>query len=122
MSLTITFARWANPDQTRAAVSTIERGAVMLKPERPEWADLEAWIDAGGEVATFEPFRPSARRRRRRDFALELGADPGDEISTLGDVLDVVIRELRARGESATPEFATLVAKIDAIKARHPKP
>lgn len=122
MSLTITAARWANPDQTRASVTTVERGVILLKPERAEWAALEAWIAGGGIVSAFEPFAPSPRQRRRRDFAAELGADPGDEISTLGDVLDVVIREMRARGASVAPEFGALVAKIDAIKARHPKP
>lgn len=64
---------------------------------------------------------PGYRDRRARDYALELGDDPGDIIKTLGDVLDDVIREIRARGATVTPDFAALASKIDAIKARHPR-
>lgn len=74
-------------------------------------------------AGAWQPVPPPAYRdRRARDYALELGDDPGDVIKTLGDVLDDLIREMRARGATVTPEFAALTAKIDAIKSRHPKP
>lgn len=64
---------------------------------------------------------PDYRVLRMTDYAAELGKDPGDIIKTLGDVLDVTIAELVARGPAVTPEFDAMLRKIAAIKARHPK-
>lgn len=122
MSLTILSARWANPEQSRVLVQTAQRGAVLLKPAHPDWPAFTAWQAAGNTPAAYAPPAIGYRDRRARDYALELGDDPGDVIKTLGDVLDDVIREVRARGASVTPEWSAMVAKIDAIKARHPKP
>lgn len=122
MSITITAARWANPERSRVIVITAERGAVLLKPTHPDWHAFATWQAAGNAVTAYAPPVVGYRDRRAKDYALELGADPGDVIKTLGDVLDVAIREMRARGVTVTPEFTTLTTKIDAIKARHPKP
>ena len=122
MSLTIQSARWANPEQTRALAQTAQRGAVLLKPERAaDWAALQAWIAAGNVPAAYAPPVIGYRDRRASAYANELGKDAGDIIKTLGDVLDVTIAELRARGAAVTPEFAAMVGKIDAIKSRIPK-
>jgi hypothetical protein len=122
MSLTITAARWATPENTRALVQTAQRGAVLLKPERAaEWAAFQAWIAAGNVPAAYAPPVVGYRDRRASAYAAELGKDVGDIIKTIGDVLDVTIAELRARGASVTPEFASMASKIDAIKARIPK-
>lgn len=63
------------------------------------------------------------RQDRKRAYAAELGAG-GDAIETIGDVLDDVIREIAAirAGDPTTAEFAALLGKIAAIKARIPKP
>ena len=122
MSLTIQSARWANPDQTRALVQTAQRGAVLLKPERTaEWAALQTWIAAGNVPAAYAPPVIGYRDRRAAAYAAELGKDAGDQIKTIGDVLDTLIAELRARGAAVTPEFSAMASKIDAIKARIPK-
>ena len=61
------------------------------------------------------------RNQRKAAYISELGEKP-DFTEAVGDVLDDLIREVRALAvEPKTPEFATLGAKIDAIKARFPK-
>ena len=76
---------------------------------------------AGARLVDAAPPR-GYRDGRMADYAAELGKDPGDIIKTLGDVLDVMIAELVARGAAVTPEFAAMLQKIAAIKSRHPKP
>jgi hypothetical protein len=67
--------------------------------------------------------QPSYRELRKAAYIAELGkAEPASFVDTVGDVLDDLIREMRARGEPATAEAAALFAKIDQIKARFPKP
>ena len=121
MSLTILSARWANPEQTRVLVQTAERGAVLLRPTHPDWPAFLAWQASGNTVAAYAPPVIGYRDRRAAAYAAELGKDAGDQIKTIGDVLDTLIAELRARGAAVTPEFASMAAKIDAIKARIPK-
>ena len=65
---------------------------------------------------------PSYRKLRRLAYEAQIGKDPGDTVNTLGDVLDIVIAELYARGPAVTAEFATLIGKVAAIKAAYPKP
>lgn len=96
---------------------------VACSPE--EEAALQAEWAANQEQATAARQRAQAlayRRARAIAYRDRLGEEAGDFIITLGDVLDALIRELRARGEPATPEFAEMAAEIDAIKAEHPKP
>lgn len=65
---------------------------------------------------------PSRREKLKNAYIMELGETPGDVIETIGDVLDDVIREVRALAAApATPEFKALIDKVDAIKARFPK-
>lgn len=75
-----------------------------------------------GAVQIPSPPAPSYRRLRRQAYEAQLGKDPGDTVNTLGDVLDIVIAELYARGPAVTAEFATLIGKVAAIKAAYPKP
>jgi hypothetical protein len=85
--------------------------------------------DAGfilaGELAEDEPLPDHAmtyRDHRRAAYISELGEE-GSFATTVGDVIDDLIREVRALADRpATPEFADLVSKVDAIKARFPKP
>lgn len=64
---------------------------------------------------------PNYRDKRKAAYIAELGSVP-EFTETVGDVLDDLIREVRALAVApATPEFAALVAKVDAIKARFPK-
>jgi hypothetical protein len=74
-----------------------------------------------GAIQVAEPPPPSYRVLRAAAYSEELGSGENDRVSTIGDVLDTLIREMRGRGPAATPEFARLVEKIDAIKARFPK-
>ena len=65
--------------------------------------------------------RQAYRTARKADYVAELGQDSSFE-NTVGDVLDAVIKEIRAmQSNPTTPEFAALVAQIDVIKARHPR-
>lgn len=77
-----------------------------------------------GEAFVPPPEGPLAsyRELRKAAYVMELGAAPGDFVETIGDVLDDLIREVRALAAGpATPEFAALAGKIDDIKARFPK-
>lgn len=87
-------------------------------------AIANAWNLEEARAAARQQAEAAIRYRRQRAVAYrdELGKETGDFISTLGDVLDVLIAELRARGEPATGDAANLFAKVDDIKARHPKP
>ena len=62
------------------------------------------------------------RDQRKAAYLAELGGARGDFVETVGDVLDDLIREVRALAAGpVTPEFAHLVSRVDAIKARFPK-
>lgn len=63
----------------------------------------------------------SYRELRSQAYADNLGKDKGNVINTIGDVLDVLIAEIVARGPAVTPEFAEMIAKIVAIKTANPK-
>ena len=87
---------------------------------------VEGQVDAFHRLVDGAPVRevpePSYRERRKLAYIAELGANPGDFAETVGDVLDDLIREVRALAAApATPEFAALAGKIDDIKARFPK-
>jgi hypothetical protein len=83
-------------------------------------------------LAVYEAHDPDAepplmyRRRRAAAYRDQLGAEQGDFINTLGDVLDVLIAQvesMRAEIDAArTPEFAAMLGKIASIKAANPKP
>jgi len=73
MSLTITSARFANPDGTAIELQTAESGAVIAvnRPNRKEaWDAMQAWIAAGNTPAAF--VAPTVQRGR--DAAAELDA------------------------------------------------
>lgn len=93
-------------------------GRLVEPSEAEKQALAEAWNAEQARRAAPLPYR-EARALAYRD---ELGQERGDFIKTLGDVLDVLIQELRARGEPATADAAALFAKIDEIKGRFPKP
>jgi len=58
------------------------------------------------------------RRARAREYAHDLGAEPGFE-NAVGDVLDALIDAVEAGDHT---RLTAIKAKRDAIKARHPKP
>jgi hypothetical protein len=65
---------------------------------------------------------PTVRQQRRHEYIARLGKEPSsDPIDVIGDVLDVVIAELAARGPAVTREFDVLLTEIAAIKSRLPK-
>ena len=115
------------PDQTRffrdaagryiGAFAGVEPPAGAIEVAAPPVDARQVW-----SAGAWQPLPPPPYRdRRAAAYANELGKDAGDVIKTLGDVLDVTIAELRARGAAVTSEFAAMAAKIDAIKARIPK-
>ena len=64
---------------------------------------------------------PSYRAQRKAAYIAELGDVP-EFTEAVGDVLDDLIREVRALSMAPiTPEFAVLANKIAAIKARYPQ-
>jgi hypothetical protein len=91
------------------------RELVQLAPSR--WALAAEIPEVGGNP----PAEIGYRQMRAVAYRDRLGKESGNFIVTLGDVLDAVIREMRARGEPATDEFATVCAEIDAIKVEHPE-
>lgn len=121
MSLTITSARWANPDRTRASVMTTERGAVLLKPERAEWSEFLAWQAAGGSVAAFAPPTEDPARAYQRnlrgawvDGPPEATPDPATlALRLVADVL----KELDTAGAPMTPRLRALAARVRAAEA-----
>lgn len=66
------------------------------------------------------------RRRRAVAYRDEMGAEAGDFVTTIGDVLDMVLGQLDAAVKAgqitATAETTAALAKRAAIKTRHPKP
>lgn len=122
MSLTITAARWANPDQTRALVTTTERGAVLLKPERTdEWVAFESWRAAGGVVAAFAvPAEDPARAYQRRLRGAWVDGPPEATPDTATLALRLVaelLKELDTAGAPMTGKLRGLVARIRAAEA-----
>lgn len=81
--------------------------------------------DAEEALAVTRPVRAVGYRdRRKAAYIAELGVDPTFE-NTVGDVLDALIAQVEAMraaaGADRTAEFAALLGKIAAIKARFPK-
>lgn len=90
--------------------------AVAFSTEEEAERDAEEAADAARRGRA-----PSYRELRAIAYRDELGKERGDFIRTLGDVLDVLILEIRARGEALTPESAALFANVDEIKRRFPR-
>jgi len=120
MSLTISAVRWANPEQSRAIVTTEERGAVLMKPERgDDWAALQAWIAKGNAPQAFDPpvENPGdALVRKLRGVVEDLPPDQvsGDGALALRLVLEVA-KELVSRGAPAesSARFRALMERIE---------
>jgi hypothetical protein len=88
-------------------------------PDATDDVAVQAVVDAHDPT----PPVPSYRDQRKVAYLDELGAISGDFVETVGDVMDDLIREVRALAAApVTPEFAALAAKVDAIKDRFPKP
>lgn len=90
-----------------------------------ELADFEALLAA--RIAREKAETVVAyRRKRRADYRDELGKEPGDEINTIGDILDLALVQIEANrvtsGAAPVAGWAEMLAKIDDIKQRHPKP
>jgi hypothetical protein len=69
---------------------------------------------------------PSVRQQRRAEYQQVLRREDGDdEITILGDTLDVLIKQVEAlrqkTGSTATAEYADLIGKISAVKSKLPK-
>lgn len=104
-----------------ASVIRADGAAIPPDPANRDWRAYQDWCAAGNtpEPAPAPP-EPTYRDKRKAAYIAELGRKP-DFVETVGDVLDDLIREIRARGATVTPEFSALTSKIDAIKARFPK-
>ena len=67
---------------------------------------------------------PTYRQLRAKDYAAELGREPG-VMNAIGDSIDVIVKQfiqMRQDGQVLIPEMETHIDKITAIKARHPIP
>jgi len=103
----------------RATSDDIESvGGAAGHTTTPPESGRQRWNGTGWDALP----EPTYRDQRKAAYLAELGAKPGDFPETVGDVLDDLIREVRALAAApATPEFSALVSKIDDIKARFPK-
>jgi len=97
-------------------------------PGRPPLSaeERQALVDEWNADAARRGAPPGYRELRAIAYRDELGKEPGDFIRTFGDVLDVLIAQVeairQAAGAGPADEYAELLAKIAAIKARHPRP
>lgn len=102
-------------------IRTADGALIPDDPANRDWRGYQDWRAAGNvPTPAPQPPQPTYRDKRKAAYIAELGQKP-DFVETVGDVLDDLIREIRARGATSTPEFSALTAKIDAIKARFPK-
>lgn len=85
---------------------------------RAEWAsaDRRRAQEAEHEAAM------QYRRDRKERYLTELGVEPNQFEEVVGDVLDIVIKQIDQLVGDKDPEFQALVNKIQAIKADIPKP
>jgi len=85
---------------------------------RAEWAseDKRRTQEAKHETAM------QYRRDRKERYLAELGAEPNQFEEVVGDVLDIVIKQINRLAGDKHPKFQALVDKIQAIKADIPKP
>lgn len=95
-------------------IKLVNGAEVALTPEEiaERLAEENAWAPP--------PKVPLYRAERALAYRDRLGKEQGDFTKTLGDVLDVVIRELGTRGPAVTPAFDRLVREINTIKAAFP--
>ena len=63
------------------------------------------------------------REARARDYEAKGGKEPGKD-NAIGDCLDALFKEVVAirNGDPMTDDFTDRLARILAVKARHPKP
>lgn len=75
-------------------------------------------LPPAGAVPVAGPPAPTWKDRRRAAIRGEiLGSD-----GALAELVEILVLELIARGAAQSTEFATLLAKINDIRAAHPKP
>lgn len=70
--------------------------------------------------------QPSVRQQRRAEYRQVLRREESDdETDILGDTLDVLLAQVEAirqsSGEAMKPEYADLITKVSAVKAKLPK-
>lgn len=99
---------------------------VERRPPLLDWLEAnctaseeEVAVADNGSVAPLAEYRALRKPAYIRRLSKEEKARFED---TTGDVLDILIAELVARGNAVTPEFADMVDTILAIKAEYPKP
>ncbi len=106
-----------------------EPGALLANAVAAGYApnDIEERVVESAEYRTLldatQP-EPTYRQRRARDYAAELGQEPG-QISAIGDTLDTILKQFnqqRLDGAPMIQEMDDLLAAVLTIKARHPKP
>lgn len=110
------------------AVATKGGGAVAPLSEDEATALLAEWNAAAAARAERAAAVNALAYRYQRAVAYrdEMGAEAGDFIKTIGDVLDVVLgwaqQEIDAGRAQATDAMTAILMKRAQIKARYPKP
>lgn len=98
---------------------------VFARPQ-PGVAEEVLADDAVELLAFLAGPEPTYRDERANAYRDQLGAEQGDFIKTIGDVLDTLIAQVEAMraelGAARTADFAAMLTKIAAIKAEIPKP
>lgn len=123
MSITVISACWANPTQSRAVVMTAERGAVLVRPDKPaEWQQFQEWIRGGNTPAPYVAPQTNYMDARVNAVLVEIGDEPGDALRAIIHAIFVLTGELAARGSAQTAAFTNLATKLNAIRLRYPAP
>lgn len=81
----------------------------------------EQEITAASAELTAQRLAMAYRDQRAVAYRDELGAEAGNFIKTIGDVLDVVLGQIEASDLERTPEMAAILEKRSEIKTRYPK-
>lgn len=124
-----------NATQGQAEVTLLNK-INRLRPEydlvkdNPEYQTRKEFEDA--KAATMAAYVPSYRVRRAKEYTEMLGED-NDQINTIGDCLDVILKEIKSWRDNGlqldsngnlelSDKMNGMLNTIAAIKAAYPKP
>lgn len=110
---------------TGGVIRISDGGFIPECPDNRDWQAFQQWLAQGNTPLPALSRGLTYREKRKRAYLggndlPGLGKDPRNFENHIGDVFDIVITELAARGTAITPAFQTLLDRIAAIKAKYP--
>lgn len=115
---------WRDVEGAAAEISPLNAARMIecAAEVEPGWRVDEL----NGSIAPRVAIVPTVREMRRREYFAVLRKEDGDEeITVLGDVVDVALAQIETLrqviGAPATPEWRALVEKVTAVKLKLPK-